>query len=111
MFMDTLQGSYLDSMVGSATSGFSYLVIAGEWNENCLKIRKIQDTTDAASGAKKAHSGFLKKKEEETNAAKIAKGEDETYQMLYYQVVVVEPNPYQHPTYVIPTGPPPIQYQ
>ena len=66
MFMDTLQGKYLDRMIGSATSGFSDLVIANERLENFLKIGKIQDTTTAASGAKKTHSGFPKKKEVET---------------------------------------------
>ncbi|XP_050919226.1 uncharacterized protein LOC127136743 [Lathyrus oleraceus] len=68
MFVDTLQGSYSEKMIGSTTSGFSDLVIVGERIENGLKIGKIQDTTAAASGAKKPHSGFSKKKEGETNA-------------------------------------------
>lgn len=58
MFMHTLKGPYLDRMIVSATSGFSDLVIVGERIENFLKIGKIQDTTTAASRAKKFHSGF-----------------------------------------------------
>lgn len=108
--MDTLQGPYLDRMIGSATSGFSNLVIAGERIEKCLKISKIQDTVAAANGAKKSHSGFPKKKEGEVNVATIAKGEG-TCQMPYYPVVVVAPNPFQQPTYSIPTGLPAMQYQ
>ncbi|XP_050900733.1 uncharacterized protein LOC127107491 [Lathyrus oleraceus] len=63
MFVETLQGPYFEKMIGSTTSGFSDLVIAGERIENGLKIDNIQDTTAAASGAKKSHSGFSKKKE------------------------------------------------
>lgn len=80
-------------MIGSTTSGFSDLVIAGEQIENNLKIDKIQDTTTVASGAKKSYSGFPKKKEGETNA--IAKGGDGGYQTPYYPVAAVTPNPYQ----------------
>lgn len=111
MFMDTLQGPYLDRLTRSTTSGFSNLVIIGERIENGLKIGKIQNTTTAASGAKKYHSGFPKKKEGEANAAMIAKREDGAYQIPYYSVAAVAPNLYQQPMYVIPTGPPPMEYQ
>ncbi|XP_050878605.1 uncharacterized protein LOC127082411 [Lathyrus oleraceus] len=109
MFVDTLQGLYFVKIIGSTTSGFSDLVIIGERIENGMKIGKIQDMTAAASGAKKPHSGFSKKKEGETNA--IAKGGDGGYQMPYYPVAVVTPNPYPQPAYVIPTGPLAMQYQ
>ncbi|XP_050897154.1 uncharacterized protein LOC127103973 [Lathyrus oleraceus] len=111
MFMDTLQGPYLDKIIGSATLRFLDLVIASERIKNCLKIDKIQDTIVTASGEKKSHSGFPKKKEGETNAAIIAKEEAEAYQMLYYQVETVAPNMYQQPTYDIPTGPPLVRYR
>lgn len=107
--MDTLQGPYLDRMIGSTTLGFSNLVIAGEQIENGLKIGKIQDTITVVSGAKKSHSGFPKKKEGETNA--IAKGGAGVYQIPYYLMAAVTPNPYQQPAYAIPTGPLEMQYQ
>lgn len=56
IFMETLQGPYLDRMVGSTTSRFSDLVITSEQIENFLKISKIQDTTIVASGVNKSHS-------------------------------------------------------
>lgn len=42
MFMSTLQGPYLDRMVGSASSGFSNLVAIGERIENCLKMETFR---------------------------------------------------------------------
>lgn len=84
MFISTLQGPYLDRMVGSISSRFSDLVIAGEQVENCLKIGKIHDTITVASGAKKYQSGFPKNKEGETNATTTSKGENIAYQMTYY---------------------------
>lgn len=62
MFMSTLQGPYLDRMVGSASAGFSDLVVAGEHIENCLKSGKIQGAVVASNGAKNSYSGFTKKK-------------------------------------------------
>lgn len=75
MFMGTLYGPYLEKLIGITSAGFLDLVVVGEKIENCLKIGKIQDTTVAASGAKKSHFGFPKKKEVETNVAMITKGE------------------------------------
>lgn len=111
MFMSTFQGPYIDRMVGSASSGFSHLVIAGEQIENYLKNGKIQDIIVVVNGANKPHSGFPKKKEGETNPATTTKGEDRVYQVSYYQVAAIAPNQYQQQTYAIPTGPPPMQYQ
>lgn len=62
MFMGTLQGLYLDRMIGSASSNFSDLVVTGEQTENNLKTRKIQDLVVASNGEKKTYSGFPKKK-------------------------------------------------
>lgn len=42
MFMGTLQGPYYDRMVGSTSTGFSELVMAGERIEAGLKMSKIQ---------------------------------------------------------------------
>lgn len=42
MFMSILQGPYLDRMIGSASAGFSDLVVAGERIENDLKSGRIQ---------------------------------------------------------------------
>ncbi|XP_050897279.1 uncharacterized protein LOC127104114 [Lathyrus oleraceus] len=111
MFMDTLQGPHIDRMIESAASGFSDLVTAGERIDNFLKIGNIQDIAAAASVAKKSHSGPPKKKEGETNAARIAKREAEAYQMPYYSVAAITLNSYQQSTYAIPTGPPAVQYQ
>lgn len=110
MFMGTLHEPYLEKLIRGTYAGFSDLVVVSKWIENCLKIDKIQDTTTTASGAKKYHFGFSKKKEGGTNATTIAKGEG-TYQIPYYQVATVAPNPYQQPTYSIPIGPSPVQYQ
>lgn len=61
--MSTLQGPYLDRMVGSASSGFADLVVVSERIENCLKRGKIQGiTATTTSGGKKSFVGFPKKK-------------------------------------------------
>lgn len=67
MFMGTLQGLYLDRMIGSASYGFSDLDIVGERIENRLKIGKIQNDVGTSNGTKKPYSGFSRKKEGETN--------------------------------------------
>lgn len=111
MFMGILHGPYLEKLIGSTSAGFSDLMVSCERIESCLKIVKIQDTTGVVNGAKKSQSEFQKKKEGGTNVATTTKGKAETYQMPYYQVAAITSNPYQHPTYVIPTVPPPMQYQ
>ncbi|XP_050916175.1 uncharacterized protein LOC127131290 [Lathyrus oleraceus] len=102
MFMGTLQGPYLDRMIGSAFASFSDLVAAGEWIENSLKTGKIQGFAVAYNGTKKPYSGFPKKKEGETNATSTSKGKGKAYRTPYYQVAEVTPNNYQQPTYAIP---------
>lgn len=42
MFMGTLQGAFYDRMVGTTTTGFLDLVMAGERIEAGLKLGKIQ---------------------------------------------------------------------
>lgn len=78
-------------MVGSASSGFSYLVVKREQIENYHKNGKIQGVVVVSDGAKKPYSGFTKKNEEETNVAMIAKGNIDAYQVLYYQVEEIAP--------------------
>ncbi|XP_050897211.1 uncharacterized protein LOC127104037 [Lathyrus oleraceus] len=66
MFMGTLQGSYYDRMVGSTSTNFSELVMAGERIEVGLKMGKIQlaNAGNSTSGTvKKPFSGHPKKKE------------------------------------------------
>lgn len=95
MFMGTLQGAYLDKMVGGASSGFLDLVITGERIENCLKNGKIQTALGTYVGAKKPYLRYAKKKEGETNVASISKGKDKAYHEPYYQVAAMTPNQYQ----------------
>lgn len=40
MFMGTLQGTYLDKMVKSASSSFSDLVVAGHKTENVSRVKR-----------------------------------------------------------------------
>lgn len=51
-------------MVGSASSGFPDLMVAGERIENCLKSGKTQGVVAATlNGGKNPYTGFPKKKE------------------------------------------------
>lgn len=56
MFMGTLQGAFYDRMVGTTTTGFSDLVMAGERIEAGLKLGKIQ-----SSGSSSSSSAAVKK--------------------------------------------------
>lgn len=70
MFMGTLQGLYYDRMMGSTSTGFSELVMAGERIESCLKMGKIQlaNTGSFASGVgKNPFNGYPKKKKGESS--------------------------------------------
>lgn len=71
MFMGTLQGAFYDRMVGTTTTGFSDLVMAGERIEAGLKLGKIQSSSPSSSSGttvKKPFGGYVKKKEGETSA-------------------------------------------
>lgn len=71
MFMGTLQGDFYDRMVGTTTTGFSDLVMAGERIEAGLKLGKIQVASSSGSGSttvKKPFGGYVKKKEGESSA-------------------------------------------
>lgn len=76
-----LQGPYLDMMVGSASFGFSDLVVVGERIENYLKNGKFQGVVVVSDKEKKSYSEFTKKKEGETNDVEIAKGNNGAYQV------------------------------
>lgn len=69
MIMGTLQGPYLDRMIGISSISFSDLIVIGEKIKNGLKTGKIQGLVAASNGAKKPYNGFPKKKEGETNVA------------------------------------------
>ncbi|XP_050889623.1 uncharacterized protein LOC127094905 [Lathyrus oleraceus] len=79
MFMGNLQGSYLDRMVGSTSSGFSDLVLAGERIENMIKMGKIQNSASTSSASKKPFVPYGKKREGETNATSIIRTRNPTY--------------------------------
>jgi hypothetical protein len=69
IFTNTLQGAYFERMIGSVSSGFSDLVRIGERIECGLKNGKIQATTGSQGNTVKPTSSFVKKKEDEVNAA------------------------------------------
>lgn len=48
MFMGNLQGSFLDRMVGSTSSGFFDLVLADERIENMIKMGKFQKSASTS---------------------------------------------------------------
>ena len=102
--MGTLQGPYLDQMIGSVSFGFSDIIVTRERIENGLKTRNIQGPVAASNGEKKPYSGFPQKKEGETNAGSTCKGKGKAYQTPYYQVAEVTPNNYQQQIYEIPTA-------
>lgn len=79
MFMGNLQGPYLDRMVGSTSSGFSDLVLAGERIENMIQMGKIQNSPSTSSASKKPFVPYGKKREGETNAASIIRTRNPTY--------------------------------
>ncbi|XP_050895943.1 uncharacterized protein LOC127102641 [Lathyrus oleraceus] len=99
MFMGNLQGPYLDRMVGSTSSGFSDLVLAGERIENMIKMGKIQNSASTSSASKKPFVPYGKKREGETNAASIIRTRNPTYP----QVATIAPvQPSQQQPFAIP---------
>lgn len=83
VFMDTLQGSYYENIIGGATSNFSNLVMMGEHIENALKSGKNQDASSSQIGEKESLNNFHKRKEGETNAV--------TKSVEYYHGAPTEP--------------------
>lgn len=103
MFMGNLQGSYLDQMVGSTSSSFSDLVLAGERIKNMIKIGRIQNAASTSSVVKKPYVAYGKKREGEANETVVVRGKVPTYRVPYQQVVVMAPVQNQQP-YVIPVN-------
>jgi hypothetical protein len=68
IFIGTLQAPYYEKVIGSASSGFSDLVIIGEMVELGLKNGKISNAQNGQAVAKKFPTSFPKKKEGEANA-------------------------------------------
>lgn len=56
LFMDTLQNSYSENMVGSALSDFAHLVMIGEFIETALKSGKLQGTSSMKASETKSLS-------------------------------------------------------
>lgn len=71
MIMGNLQGPYLDRMVGSTSSGFFNLVLAGERIGNMINMGKIQNSVSAFGVAKKPFVPYAKKREGKTSATTI----------------------------------------
>ncbi|XP_050890482.1 uncharacterized protein LOC127095901 [Lathyrus oleraceus] len=101
MFMGNLQGPYLDGIVGSTSSGFSNLVLAGERIENMIKMGKIQNSTSTSGVVNKPFVAYGKKREGKTNATTIVRGRASTYRAPYQQVAAVAPVQQQQP-FIIP---------
>ena len=82
MFMGNLQGPYLDRMVGSTSSGFSDLVLAGERIENMIKMGKIKNYASTSSASKKPFVTYGKKREGDTSSTAVIKTRSPTYQQV-----------------------------
>lgn len=68
IFMDNLQSSYFERMIGSASSDFSYLVAVGERIENELKSRKTQGASNSHTGENESSRDSKGEEEDETDA-------------------------------------------
>lgn len=58
MFMSTLQGPYIEKLIGSTSARFSNLVVTGERIDNCLKSEKIQSAAGPSNREKKPYVDF-----------------------------------------------------
>lgn len=61
IFMDTLQGSYFEKIIGSVSSSFYDLVMVGERIESGLKSEKIQDASSSRTSEKESSTNVKKK--------------------------------------------------
>ncbi|XP_061344611.1 uncharacterized protein LOC133290532, partial [Gastrolobium bilobum] len=66
-FIDTLQSSFYDRMIGSVSSNFSDIVIIGERVENGIRSGKITPNSMEAVNMKKPSTGIGRKEEGETH--------------------------------------------
>lgn len=73
--------------MGSTSSGFYDLVLAGEMIKNMINMGKIQNSASASAATKKPFVPYGKKREGETSAATIIRTRNPTYQ----QVTTVAP--------------------
>ncbi|CAK8562863.1 unnamed protein product [Lathyrus sativus] len=89
IFMGTLQGQYYEKLIGSVSAGFSDLVIVGERIEEGLKSGKIPGGSNSQASAKRPFNGY-KKKEGETNAIFVQKGQasQQAPAPMPYQLIV-----------------------
>lgn len=89
MLMGNLQGPYLEIILGSTSSGFSDLVLAGKRIENMIKIGKIQNSASTSGVEKKPFVAYGKKREGEINETSVVRGKASTYRAPYQQVAIV----------------------
>lgn len=68
MFMDTLQDTYFERMVGSTSSEFSDLVKVRECIESSLKSGKIQDASSSQARKNESLSSSQEEDEDDINA-------------------------------------------
>ncbi|KAK2423098.1 hypothetical protein QL285_033575 [Trifolium repens] len=114
MFTNTLQGAYFERMIGSVSSGFSDLVRIGERIECGLKNGKIQATTGSQGNTVKPTSSFVKKKEDEVNAATFQNGLTSPNQISYLQYPYLAAAQHQQPqgySFQVPVNPVPQPQQ
>ncbi|KAK2449436.1 hypothetical protein QL285_008633 [Trifolium repens] len=114
MFTNTLQGPYFERMIGSVSSGFSDLVRIGERIESGLKNGKIQAITGSQGNTVKPTSSFVKKKEDEVNAATSQNGPTSPNQIPYLQYPYLAAAQHQQPqgySFQVPVNPVPRPQQ
>lgn len=110
--MGNLQGSYLDRMVGSTSSYFFDLVLAGERIKNMIKMGKIQNSASNSDVVKKPFVAYGNKREGESLATAVVRTRTPTYRIPYQQVVVVAPvQQSQQQPFTIPVQPQQQQQQ
>lgn len=78
-------------MVGSTSSGFYDLFLAGERVENMIRMGKIQNNASTSGVANKPFIAYGKKREGDTNATAVFRGRAPIYRASYEQVSVVAP--------------------
>jgi hypothetical protein len=114
MFTNTLQGVYFERMIGSVSSGFSDLVRIGERIESGVKTGKIQASASTPNNTVKPTSSFVKKKEDEVNAATSQNGLTSPNQIPYLQYPYLAAAQHQQPqgySFQVPVNPVPQPQQ
>ena len=99
MFMSTLDGPFYEHVIGSASTGFADLVMAGERVEVGLKLEKIHigGSSGSSGGGKKPFNTYPKKRECDTSAVYSQGGrrEDRQHQQINVVYILVNAPPLQ----------------